>query len=166
MEGMPALTPVDISFAETASRRIEVEHRIKAPASEIWEVITNNSTWTDWFDGMTSCETTSEVAHGVGASRRVNVGPMELDEEFIVWEENERWAFTVTNTSLALAKRMLEMIELQDVGTKAKPETLVTYTGAFQPHILTFLPFPLFKLQLKRTWKKAFENLDEYVTKK
>lgn len=161
---MPELTPVDISFAETASRRIEVEQDIDASASAIWAVLTDNSTWTTWFEDLTKCEWTSEQTSGVGATRQVAFGPMEVDEEFIAWDENERWAFMVTKTNLALAKRMLEMIELEDIGSKKSPKTRVRYTGAFQPHILTFLPFPLFKMQIKRSWARAFVNLDKYIT--
>ncbi len=161
---MPDLILVDASFANSAPRRIEVEHRVAATTAEVWKVIVDNSTWTSWFDGMSSCEPTSDPESGVGASRRVKVGPMQLDEQFTTWEEESRWSFTVTRTSVPFAKRMLEQIELTAIGTTDQPRTMVRYTGAIEPHPLTKLIFPLLAHQLKATWRTSFANLDKMIT--
>ncbi len=165
---MPDLIPVDATFANSAPQRIEVEHRIAATTAEVWNVIADNSTWTSWFDGMSSCEPTSDPDSGVGASRQVKVGPMQLDEQFITWEEESCWAFTVTKTSIPFAKRMLEQIELTSLestgGSAEQPATRVRYLGAIEPHPLTRLVFPLLARQLKATWRKSFANLDNLIT--
>ncbi len=161
---MPDLIPVDAAFANSAPQRIEVERRIAATTVEVWKVIVDNSTWTDWFDGMTSCEPTSDPDSGVGSSRRVKVGPMQLEEQFITWDEASCWAFTVTKTSIPFAKRMLEQIELTSVGTADQPATKVHYVGAIEPHPLTKLIFPVIARQLKAAWRKSFANLDDLIT--
>ncbi len=161
---MPDLILVDAAFANGAPRRIEVEHRIAATTAEVWKVIVDNSTWTSWFDGMSSCEPTSDPDSGVGSSRRVKVGPMQLEEQFITWDEESCWAFTVSKTSIPFAKRMLEQIELASVGTAEQPATKIHYVGAIEPHPLTKLIFPVIARQLKATWHKSFANLDDLIT--
>lgn len=161
---MPKVIPVDMSYLDSGVKLLEVDRRIAASPSDIWKVLSDHATWTEWFDGMSACAATSEAVSGVGSTRQVTVGPFELDEEFIAWDENERLAFTITNTNLAMVKRFVEMVELRDVGTKKKPETLVSYIGALEPHMLTFMVSPVLKLRMKSTWKKSFANLEGYLS--
>ncbi len=162
---MPHLRPVSADFINQAPQTITVEHRIAAAPSNVWKAIVDNPGWTNWFDGMTSCQATSDPDSGVGATRQVKVGPMELDEEFITWDEESCWAFTVTRTSIPFAKRMLEQISLTSIGTPSQPATKVCYVGAIEPHSLTRPVFPLLARQVKATWRTSLANLDDLITR-
>lgn len=156
---MPKLTLVDKDFLDQATQTIEVSAIIAAPVSDVWSAIVDNDTWPEWFEGMTRCEGTSRPASGLDASRFVAIGPFELQETFIVWEENVSWGFSVTETNLIFAKKILEQIDFEDIGSEDAPVTRITLRGAFEPHLLTKLPFPLIKRKLAKTWKTSFSNL-------
>lgn len=154
---MPSLEIVEPAFATTASRRVIVERTIDASPSDLWSIIVDNPGWPDWFPGMKRCDTTSAMATGVGATRTVKVGGLEAEEQFIAWDAPRRWAFCVTRTNIPLATKMLEQLELEptDGGT------LVRYTGAFDPHVLTRLVFGLVEKNVRSAWTGGLEGLAE-----
>lgn len=156
---MPKLAPVTSSFLEEAKQTVEASVVIAAPVAVVWDAILDYPSWTNWFEGMKSCEATSTPESGIGSTRRVVIGPLEVDETFVTWDEHKSWGFTVSETNLILAKRMLEQVDFEDIGTSDSPATRVTYLGAFEPHWLTFLPFPLLKRQMAKAWTKSFTNL-------
>jgi hypothetical protein len=109
---------------------------------------------------MSFCTTTSQVPTGVGSTRTVKVGPLVADEQFIVWEPETAWAFCVSRTNLPIAKRMLEQVELVPNNSN---ETLVRYTGAFEPHPLSRLTFGLTKRQVRTMWTAGLAGLEKYT---
>lgn len=156
---MPNLTKVDAAFVETARHRIEVVQVVRAPIQKVWDTIADNNTWVRWFHAMSECETTSDPATGVGATRTVIVGALEADEEFVTWDEPNVWAFSITKTNVPMATKFIEQLELEthDDGTR------VTYTGAFDPHLVTKLSYPLVKRQVRRAWTVGLEGLANYL---
>lgn len=165
---MARLTLADPSFAQSAPHRVVVERTITASAEAIWSVISDNSTWTSWFPGMSRCETTttttsSTPATGVGSRRTVKVGPLLVEEQFISWDENKLWGFCVTRSNLPVARKMLEQLELIDQSTSSGPSTLIRYTGAFVPHPLALLTFNLTKRQVEAAWTGGLAGLAEFA---
>lgn len=160
---MPALDPVEPSFATTAPQKVVVETTVAASTASVWGALADNDAWPKWFDPMSSCISTSDPATGVGSTRSVVVGPLEADELFIIWEPEKAWGFTITRTNLPMAKRFLEMVELEAIGTTSSPQTLVRYTGAFEPHLITKLSYPLVKRQVRSAWTKGLAGLDPFL---
>lgn len=155
---MPKLAEVDTTFAEVAPVKIVTSKIMAANVADVWAVVTHNPTWTEWFPMMTSCETTSDPAFGVGATRTVKVGGLRADEVFVAWDENALWAFSIVRTNLPLATKMLEQIEFSTSSSDGS-STTITYTGAITPHWLARPILPLAKWNLKRLWSKGFDNL-------
>ena len=71
---MPKLAEVDTTFAEEAHVKIVTSKTMAAGVADVWAVVTHNPTWTEWFPMMTSCETTSDPAFGVGPVVAVGIG--------------------------------------------------------------------------------------------
>lgn len=155
MAGMPSLEPADPTFATTAPRIVTVDHVVDAPASAVWEVVTDNPGWVEWFPTMTSSENTSDPTSGVGSTRTVKVGGLRADERFVAWEPEKLWAFTITKTNLPMAKRFLEQLEFTPDGDK----TRVRYTGAYEPHPLVRPIGGFIDKQLRSTWANGLAGL-------
>lgn len=156
---MPKLTPVDVAFIATARQTLEVEQIVRAPIQRVWDTIADNETWTRWFSPMSECQTTSDPGTGVGATRSVVVGPLEADEEFVAWDEPNIWAFTITKTNIPMASKFLEQLEL----STHNDGTRVTYTGAFDPHLVTKLSYPLVKRQVRKAWTAGLAGLADHL---
>jgi hypothetical protein len=105
--------------------------------------------------------TTSPTPTGVGSTRTVKVGSLVADEQFILWEPESAWGFAVTRTNLPVARKMLEQVELL---AKESNQTLVRYTGAFEPHPLNRIAFGLTKRQVRAAWIAGLAGLEKYTT--
>lgn len=157
---MPTLTPVDASFAHTAPRRVVVEQRVGSGTEPIWAALVDHAGWTAWFPGMKSAVATSDPAHGVGSTRTVKVGGLVADEEFVAWDPETLWAFTIVKTNLPMAKRFLEQVEL----VPGDGDTVVRYTGAFEPMLLTRPIAALIEKQIGAAWTKGLAGLAAHIT--
>jgi uncharacterized protein YndB with AHSA1/START domain len=127
---VPQLTKATPEFAASASHKATAVHDLAASPEQVWATITNNSSWTKWFPTMTRCEDTSDPTSGIGSTRTVKVGPLVAEEEFIAWDENRLWAFTITKTNLPLGKKVLEQLAIEPHGDGG---SRVAYTGAIEP---------------------------------
>lgn len=157
---MPKLDPVDASFAETATHRVEVEHTIDAAPAQVWAVLSDHGSWDTWYPEMTRCETTEPG--GLGATRTVKLGPLVADERWVIWEPDHALGFTVTRMNLPMARRVLEQLHLDAVPGDG-PRTRVRYTGSYQPHLLSRLAFARTERRIASSWKAALVSLAEHV---
>lgn len=156
---MPTLAPVDLSFANAAPRRVTVDQVVNAPVAKVWDVVTNNPGWVNWFPTMSSSENTSDPTHGIGSTRTVKVGGLRAEERFVGWEPERLWAFTIEKTNLPMAKRFLEQLEFTPDGDQTK----VRYTGAYEPHLLTRLVAGVVDKQLRTAWTNGLAGLAAHV---
>lgn len=156
---MPTLAPVDLSFATTAPRTVTVTKTIAAPVADVWAAVTDNPGWVNWFPTMSSSENTSDPTHGLGSTRTVKVGGLRAEERFVGWEPEKLWAFAIDKTNLPMAKRFLEQLEFTADGDT----TNVTYTGAYEPHLLTRLIGGVIDKQLRSAWTNGLAGLAAHV---
>lgn len=156
---MPTLEPVDPTFATRAPNTVVVEQVVAAPVARVWATVIDNPGWTLWFPTMTSSVDTSEPAHGVGSTRTVKVGGLRAEERFVAWEPERLWAFTITKTNLPMAKKFLEQLELTADGDA----TIVRYTGAFEPMLLTRLVAGLIERQIRTAWTNGLAGLADHI---
>ena len=152
---MPTLTPEDRHFVNNAPKRISVERRVAATPARIWELLADTPGWTSWFPTMTSAVSTSDPSHGVGSTRKVHVGRLVADEQFIAWEPERLWAFTIVKTNIPMAKRFTEQVELIPDGD----ETVVRYTGAFEPLVLTRPIARIVAGQVETAWSNGLDGM-------
>jgi uncharacterized protein YndB with AHSA1/START domain len=134
---VPRCRPETIAFTATAPLCATVVRELPDPPERVFTVLADAPGWADWFPGMRTARWTSPGPHGVGSTREVTVGPVRVDEEFLVWEPGERFAFTFLASNLPLARAGVELLELTAV---PGGRTRVSYTFAVEP---TGLPAPL-----------------------
>ncbi len=118
--------PTRAPMVATASRQVP------APPDAVFDVLADAAGWSAWFPGLTRASWTSPEPHGVGSTRRVEVGPVAVDERFLAWDRGERFGFTFTHVSAPIARAGVEVIELDGDEVPAGA-TLVTYTMALEP---------------------------------
>lgn len=126
---MRTLIRQPLSWNETAPLLVTVSRRIPATPDEVWAVLEDHASWPTWFTSLKSVEP-GPTAAGVGGTRRVTLGPVVVDEEFLAWEPGRRFAFGLTHSSRPGLRTMNEDIVLEPNGDDA---TVVTYTQAIDP---------------------------------
>jgi uncharacterized protein YndB with AHSA1/START domain len=134
---VPPCRPETLGFTAVAPLRTTVTRDVEATPSEVFDALADPSAWVAWFPGMTGSRWTSEAPHGVGSTRQVQLGPLTVDEQFLVWEPAQRFAFTFTATNLPVARAGVELLELVP---RSPTGTRVAYTFAVDP---TGVPGPL-----------------------
>ena len=159
---MPKCDPVGLDFIEQAGLVITVDVTVKASPAQVWQVLNETERWPEWFDGMKECRVTSESWDGLGSTRSVKVGPMRVDEKMVAWESDVQWGFHATQLNMVgyIAKRMLEVVDIEPAGTGSK----LTYTGA-----IDLVPWlrpvgGLLKKQLAKAWQKSLPNIDNQIS--
>ena len=78
-------------------RTVRVERRIQAPAERVFELIADHANY-DRFRAITGSELVSEgdpPPNGVGAMRRIRVGPIRVDEELTAYEPRARLDYLI-----------------------------------------------------------------------
>jgi uncharacterized protein YndB with AHSA1/START domain len=144
-----------ISWIDQAAVSARGTGTTSASPSEVFAVLADHERWPEWFGNVKKVEVLGP-ATGVGARRRVTVPGLVVDEEFIVWDEGERWSFTATAARPALFSSLVE-----DCVLTARPDggTDISYTMYFQPKALAA---PFMKLgagMLRKTIDSAMRGL-------
>lgn len=167
---MSNLKKSTIYFPDRAPVKTSVEVQLKATPTEVWNVLTDSPNWVNWFDGTTSCETTLEKDGGIGSTRRISVSGLVAEEEFIGWEPNKLWCFTVYNMKpFPICRRLVERVILDPIldendGTKIVG-TRVTYAVGFEPSWIIWLFQSILLYSMSSSWKKSLPNIDTYLSK-
>lgn len=156
------LDPVDLEFLDSAPQLVKVERIIDASPTAIWDAVVDTARWCEWFPTMSRAESISPLATE-GTTRTIKVGPLVAEERVVVADRPSRWGFTATRTNMPVAKKLLELIELEDVTADTSPRTLVRYTGAFQPLWFNRPLFSVVKRNVARTWRHGLDGLAVYV---
>lgn len=128
---MPTCRPETVAFTATAPVRATATREIDATPQEVFAVLADAEGWPRWFPGLRGARWTSSGPHGVGSTRQVQLGPLAVDEEFLVWEPGERFAFTFTGTNLPGTRAGVELVEL--VALDGGRRTRVAYTFSAEP---------------------------------
>lgn len=155
---MAALTPRPLEWIDQAPVRATRTRRIEAPVATVWNAIADHEGWADWFAALTRVEP-GENSEGVGGTRKVVIGKIEVDEEFIAWDPEARFAFTVVASSGPGLRSMNEDVRLIPAGDSA---TTVSYTMALEP-VGARLLRPVLEPALRRTIDKGLAGLAAHV---
>lgn len=146
--------------ADSAPWMLDMVGTIDAPVDRVWATFTDNPSWAKWFDGCTSCESTSSPAHGVGSTRTIRVSGLKVDERFIAWESERLWAFTVVNLRPAFASGMIERATFTELEGTC---TRIDYRVAIAPRRWAS---PLRKVIAKRltaAFESSFRKLNAHM---
>lgn len=158
---MPKLRPERISFFDTAPTLIMIKAKLSVDPAAVWDAFVDTPSWTEWFPGCTDCVDTSERTGVVGSTRRITLSRLKLDEEFLVMDPKECWAFTVTQTNLLMASALAERAEfeaLEEGGTD------LTYTVALEVPLVLRPLAPVIAKRIKTLFERGLRNLETYLT--
>lgn len=126
---MTTITPRPLEWLDDAPVRASRSRRIAQPTSVVWSAVADHAGWTEWFPRLVAV-TPGEVADAVGGTRTVDLGVAAAEEEFIAWEPERRFAFTVVSSNRPGLRSMVEDIRLTPDGDTA---CTVTYTMGLEP---------------------------------
>lgn len=141
---MTPMTPRTLEWLDTAPVRVSRSRRIAQPPAVVWEAVADHAGWTEWFPRLVAV-TPGEVADAVGGTRTVDLGVAAVDEEFLAWEPERHFAFTVVGSTKPGLRSMVEDIRLTRDGERA---CTVTYTMGIEPvggKLLRPVVAPLFR---------------------
>ena len=156
---MPSTRPEGVGFLADAPVRAVATREVAAPSEVVFDALCDAEGWQAWFPGMRRCTWRSRPPHGIGSRRRVVVGPLRVDERFVVWDRPHRWGFTFTATNLPLAAAGVEVVDLEptDTGTR------ITYTMALEPPRLLSPALRLSRPVLQRTLSLGLRGLQRHL---
>lgn len=123
------MTPRTLDWLDSAPVRVSRSRRIAQPSAVVWAAIADHASWTQWFPRLVSV-TPGPVADAVGGTRTVDLGAAAVEEEFLAWEPEQHFAFTVTSSTKPGLRSMVEDIRLTRDGDTA---CTVTYTMGIEP---------------------------------
>lgn len=96
---------VELDFIDRAPFRFVSTVDLTITAEQLFEVLSDETSWPHWATVITNVEWTSPEPRGVGTTRTVTMrGHIVGDEEFLAWEPFSRMAFRFnTSTSNAIS---------------------------------------------------------------
>ena len=130
MTTMNKLEPVALDFFDTAPLRVQCTLVAKCTPEELFETLRGDTVWTEWAGVIQGVSWTSEKPYAKNATRDVSlVGGMLVKERFFHWEENERVAFYVTESTIPNLRKLAEDYVVERLGPN---ETRLIWTVAIE----------------------------------
>jgi hypothetical protein len=115
---MPALTPVDEMFLDTAPQRFSHTWEINQPAESVWTQLTGDRPLY-WCRGL-NIRWNTPAPFGVGTTRTARVlGLITMQEQYFIWEEGRRKTFFAAAMNLPLFVSLAEDYVVEPRGEKA-----------------------------------------------
>lgn len=150
----------DLDWLDDAPLLLTATRRIDAAPEAVWARIADHPTWTEWFAGLKKVVPGSPST-GVGGGRTVTLaGGLTIEEEFLAWDENRRFAFVVTHMKPKILRTLVEDVTLEPTGDGA---TTVTYRQGWDP--IGGKPVQaLLRKSTQPQLDKALEELERLVT--
>jgi uncharacterized protein YndB with AHSA1/START domain len=165
------MTPIKkstIYFPDRAPIQVSVEVELKSSPQDVWNVLTDSPGWYDWYEGVTSCETTSTTPAGVGGTRKIVVGGAEFCEEFIAYEPMKVWGFSVYDMKpLVIATKMVERVVFEPIEQEdGSTGTRLKYAAGIEPTLITKILRPWIVYKMTGSWTRSLQGIDAYLEKK
>ena len=147
----------DIDYIERAPLQFMNTVDLKAPPEAVFAALRDTEAWLRWFPDMKSATWKGEP--GAGTNRIVKVGPMEINEHFVIWKEPTQMAFYVSETSLPFAKRMVENYTIEETSTGSRFTYAVGMEVRFPLSVLKFAAKP----KLEKMFRDAVVSFEKYM---
>jgi len=149
----------DLGFVERAPVVHRSEGTVAAARGRVFATFTDPQSWPHWFPNVRAASYAGTPPYGVGTIRQAQVGSTYWVEEILAWEDDVRWAWTVTRASVPFALAQVEAFEFSDAGDA----TGVHWTLALEPRLLARLGAPFAPRVIDRLFGRAMQNLSAYV---
>ena len=162
MTKMYQMQPVTLDFFDTAPLRIRSVLEVKCTPEVLFETLRGDTVWTEWASVIQGVRWTSDKPYAKNATRDVSLtGGMMVRELFFHWEENERIAFYVTESTIPNLDKFAEDYIVERLGTN---ETRLTWTVAIENRgfmrYLNPVIAPIMK-QIFKGWLRKYKKILE-----
>ena len=159
---MPKLQPQPVAWIHSAPFQASATREIDATPAEVFAALCDHERWPEWFTTLVKVERFGDKHEGVGSNRRVFINKrMAIDEEFVAWDPNTAWGFTVLEAKVPL-KSMNELVTIEDLGDGRSSVTYlmgIEAKGWFQPVV------NLMKKMMSKNLGDALDNLGPWIAK-
>lgn len=151
-----------LSFVESAPLTIKESGLVRETPARVFAAFADQSTWTKWFPLMRRCDWVTPGEKGLGATREVFlIGLGTFREKFIAWEEERRFAFTITESSSPFANAVCEDFRFQPAdGGKY---THIDWTLAADPKLFGKVTRPVVEFTMRRVFRKSGVLLERHL---
>ena len=162
MTKLNKLEPVTLDFFDTAPLRVRCTLQAKCTPEVLFETLRGDSVWTEWAGVIQRVKWTSAPPIAKNSTRDVTItGDMLVRELFFHWEENERVAFYVTESTIPGLTKFAEDYVVERLGPN---ETRLTWTIAIEnTGVMRYLN-PVTKLIMKPIfdgWLRKYKEILE-----
>ena len=161
LTGMATFTVTEPESIHSAAFQAVAVREMAASPQAIFDALIDHERWPEWFTSVERVERYGDKESGVGSNRRVYINKrLVIEEEFNVWEPNERFGFAVLNSTVGGIQSMNELVTIEEIDDTT---SRVTYRMGINPK---WFAAPLFKLagrQMRKNLIDALENLESYL---
>ena len=159
---MPSLEPVGLDFLDRAEHVFTTDVDLPASVDEVWEILVDNSSWTSWFE-CSAVTSSVPVWADPGDTRMIRVGPIKIEEVAVNLDEPRQWAMSPTKSTIPIASRMLEVLDMRDTSRDGEERTEVRWTGALDIPAYLRPARRLIESRLIAMWGTSLEALHDEV---
>ena len=154
MTSLHKLQPTTLDFFDTAPLRIQCTMVAKCSPEVLFETLRGDTVWTEWAGVIEKVVWTSSEPVARNSTRDVAlVGGMLVKEVFFHWEENERVAFYVTESTIPNLTKFAEDYVVEIVSPN---ETRLTWTVAIENAGFMRYLNPVMRYVLKPVFQRWF----------
>lgn len=147
----------DADFYARAPFRVVTQTTIDASCEQSFATLKTGELWPKWIAAVERVDWTSPRPLGPDCTRVVTMkNGAKIDERFIVWEENKRMGFCVTQATMANIQRFGELYELtpQEDGTCHLRWTFAVHMRTWWMRLVLLLLWPIMFLALRSVIKR------------
>lgn len=103
--------PRDLDWEAPYEFRNEAD--LALPPGEVFAIWADIDQWPKWFADIRQGTWTSEAPYGPGSERTVVLKTLSVKERFLAWDPGQRYAFTMTASTLPLTWSIVEDYRLE-----------------------------------------------------
>ena len=161
MTTLHKLEPVTLDFFDTAPLRVQCTLEARCTPEVLFETLRGDTVWTEWAGVIQNVSWTSEAPYAKNSTRDVTItGNMMVRELFFHWEENQRVAFYVTESTIPGLTKFAEDYVVERMGPN---ETRLIWTVAIENTGLMKYLNPVTRVVMKQVFKGWLRRYKEIL---
>lgn len=165
---MQDLKAVDLAYLDIAPGSMQMTANIRAPIEFVFRVFEDADAWVHCFKAITRVDWTSEPPHKKGATRTIDLklpgqSILTIDEEFVAWEQNRRFAFNFKRSNRRVFGAMLEDYKFTEA---ADGTTDIVWDLGFEGAGIYRVIFKLIAGSVQKDNQYALNTFKQYIEDK